>query len=392
MPDLTQPVCPEAHLASLAKPPDSLGTLEQWAALLSRLQGTLKPEVDPVSVLVFCADHGVKNADDAISPYPSSVTQAVFRALAAGISGTAVIARSSGAHLTVVDCGIAGDVASVTSSSSAIDVVHAKVAEGTADLRHGACMTEPQLERALGVGSDAVAAEASSRGARCVCVGEVGIGNTTSAAALLAALTGSLPADCCGRGTGLDDAGLAHKVATVQAALDFHGEALEAAAASEERPSDVAAPPHASPRASPRAPPRATPRATPRASKEALRRLGGLELAAMVGAFHEAHRRRIPVLVDGFISAVAALCAVRMKPSCREAMLFATALEEEPSSARGGEILGEALGAQVRLQLAVTRGGYMWRLHEALGAQVRRRGTARRLTSGDAYTRSRWLH
>ena len=322
------------RLASLAKPPGSLGLLEEWATTLCKVQGTLTPEVDPVSVVVFCADHGVKKADDAISPFPSSVTQAVFRALAAGISGTAVISRSSSAHLTVVDCGIAGDVASVTAGAkgAAIEVMHKKVAEGTMDIRREAAMTDAQLDAALRVGRECVAAEATQRGARCVCVGEVGIGNTTSAAALLATLAGAPAADCCGRGTGLDETGLAHKVATVQAAVDFHAAGIAAAADSSPDAPKVAA------------------------AREALRRLGGLETAAMVGAFQEAHERKMVVVVDGFIAATAALCAVRVDPPCRGSMLFATALAEEPQALRGGDLLTRELGAQPALTMSLRLG------------------------------------
>lgn len=94
------------RLASLAKPPGSLGTLEDWAATLCEVQQTLAPEASPASVLVFCADHGCKKADASLSPYPQEVTQAVFRSLAAGISATAVLTRSAGASLTVVDIGV----------------------------------------------------------------------------------------------------------------------------------------------------------------------------------------------------------------------------------------------------------------------------------------------
>ena len=94
------------RLASMAKPQGSLGTLEDWAATLCEVQQSLTPEASPASVLVFCADHGCKKADSALSPYPQAVTQAVFRSLAAGISGTAVLTRSAGAFLAVVDIGV----------------------------------------------------------------------------------------------------------------------------------------------------------------------------------------------------------------------------------------------------------------------------------------------
>jgi hypothetical protein len=160
------------RLAALAKPPGSLGTLEDWAATLCEVQQTLAPEAEPASVLVFCADHGCKKADTALSPYPPAVTQAVFRSLAAGISGTAVLTRAAGASLAVIDIGIDGDVENVRGASPWITVHARKVARGTADLAAEPAMDGAVLEDALKVGRDIVVAEAE-RGVRVVCVGEV---------------------------------------------------------------------------------------------------------------------------------------------------------------------------------------------------------------------------
>ena len=322
-----------ARLDSLAKPPGSLGTLEHFAATLCAAQGTLKPSASPASVLIFCGDHGVKKADDALSPFPQAVTQSIFRALAAGVSATGVLARTNGAHLSVVDVGIAGDVSSVRAASNSITVVHAKVADGTADCRQNPAMTADECARALAAGRAQVAAEVSERGARVVCIGEIGIGNTTLAAALLAlllahdaegGLAGVDIAGCCGRGTGLDDAGLAHKVAVVKQLCDAHHAAAKGDAAA--------------------------------AATAALERVGGLELAAMVGAYLEAAEKHVVALVDGFISGVAALCACRIAPACRQNMLFATALAEEPSAPEGGAYLAKALDAQPALTMGLRLG------------------------------------
>ena len=236
----------------------------------------------------------------------------------------------------VVDCGIAGDVSDVTGDEAAgITVRHDKVLRGTSDMRREPALNEAALDMALQAGAAAVRDEATQRGARVVGVGEVGIGNTTSAAALLAALTGSQAAECCGRGTGLDDDGLAHKVATVREACACHASAISKAAEAGE----------------------------PARAREALRRVGGLELAAMVGAYMEAPSHGVVTIVDGFISAVAALCAVRMQPSCRAVMLFASAFEEEPTAARGGAVLSEALKTRPALSMGL-------RLGEASGAAL----------------------
>ena len=325
----------EARLASLAKPPGSLGVLEDWAITLSNPQKTLQPVAEPQSVLVFCSDHGVKKADAALSPFPASVSAAVFRALAAGISATATLARSQNAHLTVVDVGIDGDVSRVGSGQPWITVRHAKAARGSADLRSGPAMDEGALERALQAGTDCVADEVATRGAKVVAIGEVGIGNDDRRGAALRA-DGADAAACCGRGTGLDDAGLEHKVATVRAACERAAPELARGAPSADAALEALA---------------------------ALRLLGGYELAAMCGAYIEAARLGVAAVVDGFISGVAALCAARIAPACRSAMVFATSLAEEPSSTRGGAILAAALDARPALSMGL-------RLGEASGATL----------------------
>ena len=315
-----------ARLAALCKPPEALGVLEEWAATLCGAQRTLRPSAEAASVCVFVGDHGVKRAMESLSPYPSSATAAIFRALAAGVSCAATLARAQRARLVVVDVGVAGDVSRVVGSAGS-EVAHRKVAEGTRDLRRGAAMDEREVDASLGVGRDVLAAEAA-RGAAVVAVGEVGIGNTTAAAAVLSALTGADAAACVGRGTGLDDDGLAAKVATVRAAVAFHAAEVPGGCFD---------------------------------AREALRRLGGLEIAAMAGCYLAAPAHGVVCLVDGFISAVAALVAATLSPACRHSMLFATALAEEPSNASGGALLAAALDARPALDMAL-------RLGEASGA------------------------
>ena len=324
----------KARLDALAKPPGSLGTLEHWAATLCTVQRTLTPSADPATILVFCGDHGVKKADGALSPYPPAVTQTIFRALASGMSATAVLTRTNGAFLTVVDVGIDGDVSSVRSKDLALaTVTHDKVAEGTADCRSAPAMDVMTMCRAINVGRVRVAAEVDKRSAKVVGIGEVGIGNTTSAAALLALITRADAAECCGRGTGLDDAGLAHKVDVVRQIVDEHKACVASTSSDAE------------------------------AARTALQLAGGLEIAAMVGAYLEAQEKGVVALVDGFISAVAALTAARLEPKCRAHMLFATALAEEPKAALGGDLLAKALNAEPALAMGL-------RLGEASGAAL----------------------
>ena len=319
----------EQHLASLAKPKGSLGELEAWAATLCEVQSTLTPSIESMSILVFCGDHGVKKADTALSPFPPAVSQAVFRALAAGLSATATLSRSAGIHLTVVDCGIDGDVADVAGVGGAADaysgsagpgcsqcisVVHSKIAYGTANMLEAQAMSDGQVAKAMSLGAECVKAQVRNRQADAIGIGEVGIGNTTVAAALLSALTGSSAADCCGRGTGLDSDGLAHKIDVVGKACKFHHPTFSMIEEEAER------------------------------ARHILKCLGGLEIAAMVGAYIQAYESRVISVVDGFISAVAALCAVRIAPKCRKNMVFSTALAEEPKAPKGGTILSAALG------------------------------------------------
>ena len=140
----------EARLASLAKPPGALGTLEDWCVTLCVAQKTLRPTVS-AAALVFCGDHGCKKADAALSPSPASATQAIFRSLAAGVSCAAVLARSVGATLHVVDVGIDGDVSDVRDRDG-IEVHHCKVLPGTSDIRREPAMSEEALDAALRVG------------------------------------------------------------------------------------------------------------------------------------------------------------------------------------------------------------------------------------------------
>jgi len=333
-------------LAGKAKPPGSLGMLEEWAVALCVAQKTLTPGASRAEALIFVADHGAKKADAALSPFPPSVTESLFRGLASGKTAGAVLTRSVGAHLTVVDVGIDADVADVevvcsrpTAAARAScfrpswlrcipsnmvsahtrTVLHCKVGWGSLDLRLGAAMTPEMLEAALAVGRRAVLDARAARSVQVLAIGEAGIGNTTAASALLAALTGAEPSACCGRGTGLDDAGVAHKVATVTAALQLHCRVATGV--------DTVPP------------------------MELLRRLGGLEIAAMAGAFLAAHECGCVALIDGFISGVAALAAARIDPACRRCLLFA-----DGSNEAGAPVLAAALGARPALDMGLCLG------------------------------------
>jgi nicotinate-nucleotide--dimethylbenzimidazole phosphoribosyltransferase len=259
------------------KPVGALGRLESLAVQLACLQDTLTPHVTRARVLVFAADHGVTDAG--VSAYPKAVTREMMRNFASGGAAICVLARSVDSELEVIDVGVDADLSDVPG------IVHASVRRGTRSMLDRPAMTRDECAAALQVGRDAVA-RAAACGVDAVLLGEMGIGNTTAAAAITSALTGAEPVQTVGRGTGIDDDRLAHKVAVVQAALTRHAA----------HTSDALA---------------------------LLAAVGGLEIAALTGATLEAAARGLVVIVDGYIATAAALVADRVDPTARRAMIFA---------------------------------------------------------------------
>ncbi|MGN8158972.1 nicotinate-nucleotide--dimethylbenzimidazole phosphoribosyltransferase [Salinisphaera sp. RV14] len=298
----------------LTKPPGSLGRLETLATDFAAWQGTDKPVLNRVGLAVFAADHGV--AARGVSAFPQEVTAQMVANFAAGGAAVAVLAREAGADMAVVNLG------TVTPADDVPGVVNHRLAPGTADFTRGPAMDGPTLSAALRVGADQVNAELSL-----FVGGEMGIANTTSAAAVFAALADLDGAATVGRGTGVDDAGLAAKRAAVDAGLARHRV-------------------------------RWTAQSLPDAALAVLECLGGLEIAALAGAYVAAAQRGVPVLVDGFISSVAALAAVHLNAGVAGWLIFGH------RSAEGGHgrVL-EALAAEPLLDLNM-------RLGEASGAMV----------------------
>lgn len=294
------------------KPPGSLGVLEEIAIRLAVLQGTGRPEVERGRIVVFAGDHGV--AAEGVSAYPQVVTGEMVRNFARGGAAVNVLAGAAGLGVEVVDCGVAADLADVAG------IVHAAVRPGTRSFVVEPAMTAEETAAALEAGREA-ARRAAGDGARALGLGEMGIANTTAAAALLSALTGAPPELTVGRGTGVDDAGVLRKRAVVARGLALHADAL----------------------------------ADPRC---ALAAVGGLEIAAMAGAALEAPRHGIAVVADGFISTVGVLAAARMDPSILPALFFA-----HRSAERGHGLALEALGGRPLLDLDL-------RLGEGTGAAL----------------------
>jgi nicotinate-nucleotide--dimethylbenzimidazole phosphoribosyltransferase len=258
----------QALLDGKTKPRGSLGRLEELACRVAAMRGARVPELPVKAVVVMAGDHGV--AAEGVSAFPQEVTWQMVANFVRGGAAINVLARQAGAEVIVADMGVRQPV-------DLPGVRPVRVGAGTGNIAREPAMTRGQAGAALEAGI-AIADELAGRGVTLVATGEMGIANSTSAAALAAHFTG-VPADLVtGRGTGVDDAGLERKVRAVARALSLHSRAA----------------------------------ADP---LDALARLGGFEIAGLAGLVLGAAGRRIPVLVDGFISSVAALCAVRLAPA-----------------------------------------------------------------------------
>jgi nicotinate-nucleotide--dimethylbenzimidazole phosphoribosyltransferase len=295
----------QAHQLQLTKPPGSLGKLEETAIQLAALQGCEKPQAEKVFISIFAGDHGV--AEEGVSAFPQAVTAEMVKNFARGGAAISVLAKQLGATLEVINLGTAFDTGELPG------VLQCNLGKGTANFVREAAMTENQLAASLQAGSNS-AAHAEKIGAQLYIGGEMGIANTTAAAALACALLQKSPQQLAGPGTGLDQDGVQRKAEVVARALALHetylGEPLEV-----------------------------------------LRRLGGFEIAALAGAFIGCAQRGIPVLVDGYITTVAALLAVRIHPGVADWLLFAH------RSAEPGHILMlEALQAEPLLNLSMRLG------------------------------------
>lgn len=306
-----------ARLDALCKPPGSLGKLEDMAAQLHGITGGA-PSVARRCVLIFCADNGV--VMDGVASAPQAVTTIQTINFTKGITGVAVLAKLAGASLRVVDVGIAGALTHP-------QIINEKIRMGTDSIAHGPAMTYEQAIAAIEVGirqAQQAAADHDVLG-----IGEMGIGNTTTSSAVLACLVdGDIP-QLVGRGAGLTDEGIARKTEIVR-------KASEAARTG----GDIAA---------------------------ILARAGGLDLCAMCGAFLGAAALRKPVVIDGYISVVAALCAYRLCPTVKD-YLFASHASEEPGYARALTALG--MDAPLNLNMRLGEGSGCPLLFQLLDAAL----------------------
>jgi nicotinate-nucleotide--dimethylbenzimidazole phosphoribosyltransferase len=297
------------RLDQLVKPSGSLGALEALIERWASITGAPPPARPRAGVLVCAGDHG--HVARGTSLYGPEVSAQVAAAAARGETAVGVLAEQGGHELLVADVGLA--------APTPARVRPAKVRAGTADMVDGPALTHDDLDAALAAGA-ALAGELIERGAACLVLGDIGMGNTATTAALMCALTGVSPSVAVGRGTGLDAAGLERKRALVAEALRRHA-------------------PFPDPRA-------------------ALVAVGGLELAALSGAATEAARRGVPVILDGYAVTVAALAATRIDPAVGEA-LVASHRSAEP----GHEVALAELGLEplldLRLRLGEASGGLL---------------------------------
>ena len=261
------------------KPLGSLGRLEQLALRLGQIQGTASPDLQQPQMVVFAGDHGL--AARGVSAFPSDVTWQMVENFLAGGAAVSVLARQHGLALTVVDCGVARDIAPREAAPGQPSLLLRKVAPGTNDASQGPAMSAAQCAQALANGIELV----RDLPGNALLLGEMGIANTSVASLLLARLCGLSLAECTGAGTGLDAAGIERKRAVLQQALDVNAAAT--------------------------------------APLDALAALGGYEVATMVGAVLQAGAERRVILVDGFITSAAVLVASRLQPHVLQRCVFA---------------------------------------------------------------------
>jgi len=257
-----------ARQGQLTKPAGSLGRLEELSVQLAGVQGKALPNIERKAVIVMAADHGV--TAEGVSAYPADVTGQMVANFLAGGAGINVLARQIGARIVIVDMGVAVDIPAHP------QLISRKVARGTANMARGPAMTEAQAITALETGIAVLASEAD-RGLDIVGTGDMGIGNTTASSAICAAFTGKTAAEVTGRGTGVDDAQLKHKAEVIDWALKLN-------------------------------------RPDPKRPLSVLAGVGGFEIGGLAGVMLGAGARRIPVVVDGFISGAAAMVATALAP------------------------------------------------------------------------------
>jgi nicotinate-nucleotide--dimethylbenzimidazole phosphoribosyltransferase len=304
------------RLDALTKPPGSLGRLESLAMQLAGISGDPEGRFRRRAIVVAAADHGVVR--QGVSAYPADVTPQMVANFLGGGAAINVLAELVGATVTVIDAGVAGEIPDMEGSRARL--IRAPIRPGTDDITVGPAMSHEEALRAIGLGLRAVA-DLEDEGVDLVGIGEMGIGNTTAASAVTAAMTGLASDRVTGRGTGIDDATHAHKIDVIERAL-------------------------------------ARDRLDPADPLGVLAAVGGFEMGALVGVMLGASGARIPVILDGFITGAAALLAAALAPGI-EVRWIAAHRSVEP----GHAVVLERLGLRPLLELDL-------RLGEGTGAAL----------------------
>ncbi len=301
----------QARQEGLLKPPGSLGKLEDISVRLAGIYGESRPQIREKAIVMMAADNGVYA--EGFNGYAQEFTGAIAEMTGPGLVGISVLARHAGSRLAVVDVGIKDEVAGE-------HIIPRKIRKGTANIAKGPAMSREEAEKALEVGIE-IAAGLIKEGIGVLGMGEVGICNTTTAAAVASALTGENPENITGIGTGGDEKALALKIGAIKSALAVNNP-------DPQDPIDV------------------------------LAKVGGLDIAGMAGCCLAAARYKVPIVVDGFIAGAAALAAVRMNPLVREYML-----SSHVSAEKGGRFILDCLRMEPMLCMNM-------RLGEGTGAAL----------------------
>jgi len=300
------------RLDDLTKPLGSLGRLEELARTLVGITGKEYPPMKNKVVFTMAGDHGV--TDEGISAYPKAVTaQMVYNFLKGG-AGINVLARHAGARVVVVDMGVAEDL------TPDHNLIIKKIGYGTKNMAKGPAMTRQEAIKAVEAGIDIFEAE-FKKGIDIVCTGDMGIGNTTPSSAITAVFTGRPAEEITGKGTGIDEKALSHKIEVIKKALEIN-------------------------------------RPDPDDAIDTLSKVGGFEIAGLTGIILAAASKRVPVVIDGFISGAAALIAYKIEPRVKDYIIASHCSVE-----KGHKIILEEIGLRPILDLGL-------RLGEGTGAAL----------------------
>jgi nicotinate-nucleotide--dimethylbenzimidazole phosphoribosyltransferase len=304
-PDAQAQAAARARQDQLTKPQGSLGRLETLAIQIAGIRGQARPQLRHKAIVVMAGDHGV--VAEGISAFPQEVTPQMVMNFLHGGAAINALASHAQARVIVVDMGVAAKIPPHP------QLISKKIAPGTANIAQGPAMSRQQAEQALLAGAEIITAQ-QTRGLDILGLGEMGIGNTTPAAAIAAALTQHAPAEIVGRGTGLDDAGVQHKSNIVQQALALN-------------------------------------QPDPEDALDVLAKVGGYEIAGLVGATLAAAAQGIPVMVDGFITTAAVMLAVKLAPQVQQYLIASHQSQE-----KGHALMLTWLGLEPLLKLDLRLG------------------------------------